>query len=387
MTYLIPLSMRRVIASLLVLLAFATGVAVGRATNEGGRPAGPTWSVVGELARTRAYASAVAVETGEILVFGGLDREAPGVTLSTSELFDPSTGRVTELPGSVLGRLNQAATTVSGGRVVVTGGTEWLGGDWNSVAVVDIYWPWPRVWTHASTMLQARSDHAATALSDGRLLVVGGNYNARPLRSAEIYDPRTDVWTPVRPMPRSRTMHSAATLPDGRVLVVGGVQEDGLPTASTFLYEPWRDQWIEGPRSLEVRANHSMIQLSDGDVLLFGGEPNGAGNAERYSWREGRFVYVGTLGLPRLVAQAAGLPDGRVIAVGGLAEDRWRQRFDPTKAAELWDPRWNTWSDLPPAPTGRAYAQLVVTDRGIYRLSGIGEDQVPHSTIEMLSLP
>ncbi len=40
------------------------------------------------------------------------------------------------------------------------------------------------------------------------------------------------------------------------------------------------------------------------------------------------------------------------------------------------------WRDIVQAPTRRAYAQLVVTDHGIYRLSGVGEGEDTFTTIE-----
>lgn len=377
--------MRRLLGPLLVLAVFITGVAVGRATSPGERTAEPQWTVAGELARSRAYARAVALETGEILVVGGLDAKDDHVTIPTTEVFDPATGRTTVLPQTLLGRLNQTLTVGWGGRVVVSGGTEWLGDHWSSVAKVDVYLPWSHTWLHATNMLQPRSDHGAAALLDGRVLVTGGNYNNRLLRASEIYDPRTNEWTAVQPLPRARTQFSLATLPDGTVLAAGGFQDDGRMTTTTFIYEPWSDRWAEGPEMREIRVNHSVVTLPSGDLLFFGGERMGAGTAEQYLWRERRSAYAGVLGGPRLVAQGAALPDGRVVAVGGLPEDRERTRFIPTSDAEMWDPAKRVWSQLQAAPTKRAYAQLIATDRGLFRLSGVGEDEAPFATVEELT--
>ena len=371
------------LSPVLVLAVFLTGIALGRASSGEHTPE-PVWSVAGELARARAYARAIVVETGEILIVGGLDAKDDRVTIGTTELFDPRTKRSTVLPQRVLGRVNHQLTTAWGGRVIATGGTEWVEGHWSSVAKVDVYLPWPRQWLHGANMIQPRSDHGATALPDGRVLVTGGNYQARLLRSSEIYDAQRDVWTPVEPLPRARTQFTMATLPDGSVLVAGGFQADGQMTRTTLIYEPWADEWIEGPELREVRLNHSMVKLPDGDLLFFGGERMGSGTAERYSWRDRRFVHAGVLAEPRLVAQGAVLPDGRVLAVGGLPIDPERTRFIPTERAEMWDPAKRVWQILPGAPSKRAYAQLLVTDQGVYRLSGVGEDEDPFSTIEQL---
>ena len=373
------------VGAVLLLIVLAAGGLAATGASASEDDAQPTWSVGGELSRARSYARAAEIETGEILIVGGLDPRDPGVTIASTELFDPRTGATHVLPQTVTGRLNQQVTPAWGGRVVVTGGTIWIGDGWESVATVDVLLPWSRTWLRAAPMLQPRSDHGAAALPDGRVFVTGGNYNNRLLRSSEIYDPALDAWTPVTPMPRPRTQFSMATLPDGSVLVAGGFQEDGIPTTSTLIYLPFADRWTPGPDLFEPRLNHSMVALASGDLLFFGGERSGAGTSELYEWRSRRFVRAGVLGEPRLIAQGAVIGDGSVVAVGGLPDDRWRTRFEPTAKAEMWDPHLLMWRDIPNAPSSRAYAQLIATDHGIVRLSGVGEDEAPQRAIEILS--
>lgn len=380
---------RAVSAFLLVALVLGLGVFATRSAAVTVEPR-PEWRVAGELSRPRAYARAVVVATGEILILGGMDATDERVSVPYTELFDPASGIVTVLDQPIAGRLNQGVTVAWGDRVVVTGGTEWLAEAWRSVSRTDVYLPWSRTWLRAPHMRQPRSDHGAVALQDGRVLVTAGNKDARVLRSSEIFDPRTMEWSDAAPLPRGRTQFSMATLPDGRVLVAGGFEEDGRITRGTWLYTPWTDSWTRGAEMLEVRLNHSMVRLPDGDLLFFGGEAMGAGTAERYNWRAGVFEYAGVLGEPRLIAQGALAPEaaasaGAVIAVGGLPQDRSRKSFAPTADAEIWDPVKRAWLDLVDPPTSRAYAQLVVTDRAVFRLSGIGLDEVPIQTIEVLT--
>lgn len=74
----------------------------------------------------------------------------------------------------------------------------------------------------------ARVLHTATRLSDGRVLVAGGRGRSRNLSmnpvlsSTEIYNPETGLWTPANPMAQARSNHTATLLADGRVLVLGG---------------------------------------------------------------------------------------------------------------------------------------------------------------------
>ncbi len=371
---------RRASAFLIVAFAIAGSFGLGRAIpTETADAAG--WETVASLTRPRAYARAVPLATGEILVVGGLDPDDPQITSYRSELVDPATGRVTLLPQPLLGRLNQSVTAGWGDRVAVIGGTEWRTTYWAPVDRVEVFIPDSRTWLIGKPLSAARSDHGATALADGRILVTGGNQGTTLLRSTEIYDPSVDRWTLAAPMPRGRTQFSIATLPDGRVMVAGGFREDGRLTITTLLYDPARDAWSEGPAMLDARLNHAMVALPGGDLLFVGGESFGSGTAERYDFRKGRFVDAGTISSPRLVPQAALLADGRVLLAGGLAFPV-RGAFRPLVDAEIWDPRSSSWNAAGLAPSARAYGLLVPTERGLFRVSGSGDDQEAARTIE-----
>ena len=377
--------MTRVLAVLLLALALVGSFELGRAV-PGDSAAAAGWETVGSLERPRAYARAVPLATGEILVVGGLDPDDPEVTSYRSEVFEPSTGKVTVLPQPLLGRLNQSVTVGWGDRVVVAGGTEFRRGDrgsmyWAPVDRVEVFIPGSRRWLVAAPLLDERSDHGATALHDGRILVTGGNQGTRLLRTTEIYDPSRDVWTPAAPMPRARTQFSIATLPDGRVLVAGGFREDGRLTISTLLYDSARDAWTEGPQMLDARLNHVMVALPGGDLLFVGGESYGSGTAERYDFRKNRFTDAGRLTAPRVVPQAALLADGRVLLTGGLAFPA-RGGFRPLAETEIWDPRSSSWQAGGEAPSPRAYGLLVRTERGLFRVSGSGDGEEPARTVE-----
>ena len=344
----------------------------------------PHWETVAELAHPRAFASAIALSNGKILVVGGFDRESAAVMNYESELIDPQTGKTTVLPQKLLGRIHQSITRAWEDVVVVAGGVEFRETFWSPVDRVDVFLPAQQRWIIGASLRHERSDHAATALHDGRVLVIGGNANTVLLRSAEVYDPKTDVWTDVAPMPRARTQANAVTLADGRVLVTGGIDAAGSATATTFLYDPRTDAWTDGPELRMARIQHVAVPLPNGDVLLAGGDGPASGTSERLDFRAMRFVPSGTLAYPRLVAQGAALPDGRVVVSGGLPTRM--KEFSPLKSAELWDPRTERWSELPPAPTARAWGSIVVVRGVIYQLSGTGEGEAAYSTIERLEL-
>jgi hypothetical protein len=368
--------MRLVVLAVIVLLS-ACGPRTAPATT-------PKWQTIGELSQPRAYASAVALSNGKILVVGGFDREARDVMNPRSELIDPATGEVTLLPQPLLGRVHQSITSAWEELVVVAGGVEWRETYWSPVDRVDVFRPSQRGWVLGAPLRQARSDHAATALHDGRVLVTGGNADTKLLASTEIYNARSDRWTEAAPMPRARTQHSAVTLFDGRVLVTGGIDVDGAPTDTTFIYDPATDSWSEGPVMTIARLQQVVVPLPSGDVLFVGGDGAASGTSEVYRFALGQFVASGTLVTPRLVAQGAALPDGRVVLSGGLPLRM--HEFAPLANVEIWDPKTGLWSALPAAPTSRAWGSIVIVRGVVYQLSGTGEGETAYGTIERLAL-
>ncbi|MBI2983419.1 MAG: hypothetical protein HYY42_04475 [Chloroflexi bacterium] len=368
------------------VLAGVLVITLARATVFAPAPRTGEWSVVASLDRPRAYATALALPGGNIVVFGGFDQDDPEITNPTTELIDPATAKVTRLADTVPGRLHQTATITSGGRIVVAGGVIWAGRGFGSTDRVDVFLPFPGTWIAGQRLIQARSDHGAARLADGKVLVTGGNLDQRPLASTEIYDPVADEWHLAAPLKEPRIRFSIAPLPDGRVLVAGGLDGKGRPTATSAIYDPRTDRWTKGPDLSVPRVDQATVVLANGDVLLVAGQYGASGTAERYDHDAGEFLYAGTLRDPRLAEQAALLPDGRVLVVGGSVEKPGRTDYEPFKDAEVWDPRTNLWSEFAAPAVARAMGKLVPTPFGLYLLSGIGPERAPHRTVERLTL-
>ena len=65
-------------------------------------------------------------------------------------------------------------------------------------------------------MAGSRSQHTATLLNDGRVVVAGG------ATVAELYSPATGMWAPAKDPPAELREQTAVLLPSGGVLMVGG---------------------------------------------------------------------------------------------------------------------------------------------------------------------
>jgi hypothetical protein len=87
-------------------------------------------------------------------------------------------------------------------------------------------------------MQAARSDHTATLLPIGLVLVAGGE-NGTVLNSAELYDPVSNTWSDAGDLVTGREQHTASLLPSGEVLIAGGATSaviGGTALASAELY-------------------------------------------------------------------------------------------------------------------------------------------------------
>jgi len=363
------------------LLLFAVGfMAAQLAFAFPAKPApDPVWRSAGTLTEPRAYARTVMVDTGEILVDGGLGPES-GHLPERAQLIDPLTGRV-RLTEPSEGRLWHTVTPLRSGLVLVAGGVQWKG-DYVPVARADLLNPWTGRWFAAAPMRHQRTDHSAVRLPDGRVLVAGGNAGPELHASVEIYDPLRDEWSEAAPMPMPRTQFVMA-LAGGRVLVAGGRAGRGMPSRSSALYDIEADRWTVGPQMSIERALHTAVSLPNGDVLVIGGDRAASNTAERYDVSEQIFMYAGTLAHPRMLASATLMNDGRVLLVGG-ADVPHLGRFASSARAEAWSPQTNRWAQLHSIDAPRILGGLVSTDAGAFFIGGASPEQAPTDAIDVL---
>jgi Kelch motif len=174
-------------------------------------------------------------------------------------------------------------------------------------------------------MTEPRGQATATALRNGKVLIVGGGSGHYPsqtvYRSAELYDPATGKFTSTRKMAMGRHKHAAVLLASGKVLVVGGSDNRDWhgEYSSAEIYDPATGAFSAAGSMSTARFKlpYAAVLLDNGTVLVAGG-----GNfAEVYDETKGSFSKVeGTLGAARFFASATVLPDGKTLITGGYAE-------------------------------------------------------------------
>ena len=251
-------------------------------------PATNTWApVLNTMSSARANHPVVVVlrRSGWVLVAGGSD--ASGAPVKTADIYDPAANGFFPANGDMgTARDLAAAAMLPGGKVLVAGGTGPSSGMLNSAEVFD---PGTLTWTPvANTMSDPRgAGPGAVALSDGRVLVMGGVSTLTPSAvtsaTSDIYNPATNAFSQTGSMQVGRSSFSFAPLADGRVLVAGGLVAPMVGpktiTSDTEVYDPGINAW-QPAGSLPVAVGAAAtVALPTGQVLVMGGAPDANSNA------------------------------------------------------------------------------------------------------------
>jgi hypothetical protein len=258
-----------------------------------------------------------------------------------------------------MNRSQHTATLLPDGRVLVSGGLSEPRG-----ASAEIYDPALGTWSPTGSMSTSRYTHTATLLPDGRVVVSGGRSGSLVVASAEIYDPALGTWSPTGSMSTGRSQHTATLLPDGRVLVSGGCCLFG-PLASAEIYDPALGTWSPTGSMSTSRHVHSATLLTDSRVLVSGGFSGVyLGSSEIYDPALGTWSPTGSMSTSRHVHSATLLTDSRVLVSGGLSGSL------VVASAEIYDPALGTWSPTDSMSTSRYIHSATLLSDGQVLVSG-----------------
>jgi hypothetical protein len=224
-----------------------------------------TSPIVGDV-----YDAATSLAGGTVLLTGGwtIDEAHPD-GFRSSALFDPSTKAFTLLGGSLQPAPGAAVSALPDHTVLFAGGFVQSGSDYVATDAAVIYRPDHRDFVSASqSMRWARGNATATLLSDGRVLIAGGQRAsdsdaAAYANAAELYDYRTGQFASTGIMAAKRSGHSATLLAGGSVLLAG---------AAGTSAEIWSDgtfHFTAGPMT-KSRSGAIAVLLGSGRVLVIG---------------------------------------------------------------------------------------------------------------------
>ena len=173
-------------------------------------------------------------------------------------------------------------------------------------------------WSDLAPMHNTRRYFASAVLSDGRVLVSGGEYSdaGGETNKTEIYNPATDTWTALSPPTGWGRVGDAAcaVLPDGRMLM-GNIDD-----TRTAIFDPATDTWTAGPTKGSASSEETWVLLPDDTVVTV--RCDNSKKADKYVAASNSWVSGGTL--PAVIVEIASseigagilLNDGRAWFAG-----------------------------------------------------------------------
>jgi len=272
-------------------------------------------------------------------------------------------------------RTNHTATLLADGTVLLAGG---LG-----LASAERYDPGTaKFMPTTGSMSMARSGHTATLLTTGpnagKVLITGGQANSgsAAYATAELFDPGPGTFTlTIGSMSVARTGHNATLLSDGTVLITGG------GTATAELFDPRTGIFTTTKDTMTAaRSNDTATLLANGKVLITGGFIGATelATAELYDPVADSFAATGPMTVPRGNQTATllntGANSGKVLIAGG----------NNIRSAELYDPTGETFSSTGPMATARAYHDAILLGDGtVLMVGGFDANNTILSAVEL----
>jgi len=263
------------------------------------------------MATARWGHSATLLPDGEVLVAGGSTSAKGSAPTAEAELYNPTSGKWTTTGSMTYNRERHGAALLTNGQVLVAGGNS------NPVypgsLTAELYNPTTGKWTVTGSLKVSHIDAEATLLQGGQVLMAGGVDSP----SADLYS--NGQWQLTSQSNYSHLISRTALLSNGDVLVIGGGEES---------YNPANNTWATtGPVGISLGYS-PLTRLFSGEVLLAGGQQviyrgvRATAQCALYDASTNSWVGTGSMTTPRSDHTTTLLPNGQVLAVGGTVRNR-----------------------------------------------------------------
>ncbi|TAN22333.1 MAG: choice-of-anchor D domain-containing protein [Acidobacteria bacterium] len=281
-------------------------------------------ATAGPMTQARSDQAAVVLNSGKVLLAGGVGSETQGA-LASAELFDPSSSTFSRTGSMATARgAGVQAQLLRDGSVMVMGG-----GALGTPITSDIYHPATGNFSAGPDLSALDELYGSARLNDGRIFLLGSATNCTAAvcpMVVYLYDPRTQQLAPggsLQDPPVERP--AIVTLDDGKVLIYNGFPAAPGPTSPTndyWIYDPSTGTAAQYVASTIPVAGAAAVKLKDGTVLICGGGSHDSGfhkECELYDPANNTVRYTtGTMAEARNAARAVLLDDGRALIAGGL---------------------------------------------------------------------
>jgi hypothetical protein len=331
----------------------------------------PQWTATGNgMTAARGWFTLTALKSGKVLAAGGTNSPTTqaGAYEASANLFDPSTSLWVNLSPLTSFRYRHAATLLTNGKVLLAGG--FFAADLNGqltyyyLSSAEVFDPATSSFAPTGGMANNRSYPTLTTLADGRVLAVGGYNGAQYTATAELWDPGTGAWTSAGQLGAARRFHTATLLPNGY---------GGGALSSVALYDPASNTWAAQQSLAVARAHHTATLLPNGKVFLVGGSqeteqnPGAAAIAatEIYDPATQQITGGPTMPTPLTYHTATLLPGGRVLVAGGRTGGG-----NATQLALVYDANTSSWSTTSPLIMARQHHEAAALADGRVLVAG-----------------
>jgi hypothetical protein len=233
------------------------------------------WRLGPELQGAETHAGVVSVGNDFVMVSGFSGNVHARTT--TAGVWHWSAANAAWTPGPDLPTPRAAVFAALIGTVVHAAGG--LGPNGNTDSGEHLVWDLAgaAAWTPAAPLSNARN-HGGGAASGGLFFTVAGRHGWDEVAghdpALDAFDPATDSWSTRAPMPTARSEIGAATvaLSDGRLLVIGGSIAGKQPSGDVLVYDPPRDLWSSLP-SLPVPLKGVVAARVGAKIIVSTGSP------------------------------------------------------------------------------------------------------------------
>jgi hypothetical protein len=227
----------------------------------------------------------------------------------------------------------------------------------------------------------ARAEHAAHRLSDGRVLILGGEDGSNTLpNSLWVFDPATEQFSSFgASLATGRVGFTSTSLYNGDILVAGGDRGlTGAPSAEIIRMADRAAAPTAGSMQV-MRTGAAATLLMDGKVFISGGTSLAASDTvEIYDPATGTFTKLaGRLSVGRYAHTSVRIDTRRVLIYGGFT---LTQQVAPP---EIYDPVAGTSTPLPAAEANLRgnHSAHTMQDGGVLIIGGEDEDSRPLASV------
>ncbi|WP_139490137.1 Kelch repeat-containing protein [Brevibacillus dissolubilis] len=297
-----------------------------------------TWVMTKPLNKARAGHTATLLPNGKVLIAGGAGNY-PDVSLTSTEIFDPSTGEYTVGPPMISETdwYSHAVALKDGCVLIISEGTM---GNTGKLQQTQIYNPSTNKWSLGAAPNVMRHNSAVALLQDGRVMMVGGNPGSgNGSITAEIYDPVMNKWSMVTPnLPvefNSYDNRNGFSLPNGKIVFFGSASSKPL------LYDQVTNTWKEGAAMKVARKSYNVNMLPNGTFVVTSGSVGSVNGNSVYtntveSYNPVTNTWSSLPNIPEVMAshKSVVLRDGRFMVLGGFIYTDTGQNF--TRYAQIY---------------------------------------------------